>query len=209
MQDQKAPRITPLLPLDWNDEILDALGAFPSSLNFVMSRWQDGGVDARGMHTLGFLARYPALAKAFLTLNKHAAVDSTLQVRERELLILRTGWLTKGEYEFVQHIILGRRAGLTDGEIQRIQLGPDAPGWSAEDADLIRVADDLHMHARILDDTMTRISTRFNTHQIMDMIFLVGVYAMLGSAISTFNIPLEPGVAGLDPEVKARMYGAR
>lgn len=206
MQDEKEPRIAPLLPPAWDDAILDALGAFPSSLNFVLSRWEAGGVDARGMYTLGLLAHYPALAKAFLTLNKHASIDSSVAVRERELLILRTGWLAKADYEFVQHLILGRRAGLTDDELERIQLGPDAPGWSAEDADVIRVADDLHFNSCISDETWTRISTRFDPRQIMDMIFLVGVYAMLGSAISSFRIPLEPGVAPLAPEIKARMF---
>lgn len=208
MQDEKAPRVAPLLPPAWDGEILDALGAFPSGLKFVLSRWEAGGEDARGMYTLGFLAHYPALAKAFLTFNKHAAIDSSVAVRERELLILRTGWLAKADYEFVQHVILGRRAGLTDEELERIQIGPDAPGWSADDAALIRVADDLHFNSCISDETWTRISTRFNSNQIMDMIFLVGVYVTLGSAISSFRIPLEPGVAPLDPEVKARMFGS-
>ena len=145
MQDNSNARMTPLLPPDWDDEILDALGAFPSGLKFVLSRWEDGGDDARGMYTLGSLAHHPALAKAFLTFNKHVAQNSTLTAREREILILRISWLRQSEYEFVQHIILGRRAGLTDEEIERIQAGPDAPLWSTEDAALVRVADDLHV----------------------------------------------------------------
>ena len=93
MPEDTTPRVTPLLPPDWDDAALDALGAFPAGLSFVLSRWNDGGDDARGMYTLGFLAHYPALAKAFLTLNKHVAADSTLSARERELLILRISWL--------------------------------------------------------------------------------------------------------------------
>jgi alkylhydroperoxidase family enzyme len=196
-----------LLPPDWDDEVLDALGAFPSGLKFVLSRWNEGGVDARGMHTLGLLAHYPALAKAFLTLNKHVAADSTLTARERELLILRISWLRKSPYEFVQHVILGRRAGLTEEELQRIQAGPDAAGWSEEDADLLRVADELHGDASIAPDTWARLTPRYSTQQIMDMIFLVGCYEVLAMAIKSFNIPLEPGVAGLEPEVEARMLG--
>lgn len=208
MQSEEAPRTTPLLPPDWDGEVLDALGAFPSGLTFVLSRWEEGGEDARGMHTLGFLAHYPALAKAFLTLNKHVAADSTLSARERELLILRISWLRQSEYEYVQHVILGRRAGLTEDELGLIQAGPDAPGWSTEDAELIRVADDLYSHARIANDTWARLSTRFSSQQIMDMIFLVGCYEVLAMAIKSFDIPLEPGVAGLDAETRARMFSA-
>lgn len=208
MQNDATPRIAPLLPPDWDDEILDALGAFPSGLKFVLSRWEEGGEDARGMHTLGALANYPPLAKAFLTLNKHVAADSTLAVRERELLILRISWLVKSEYEFVQHVILGRRAGLTEDELVRIQDGPDAKGWSKEDSELLRVADELYADTSISQQTWTQLSARFSNRQIMDMVFLVGCYQVLAMAIKSFNIPLEPGVASLDIEVRDRMFGS-
>jgi 4-carboxymuconolactone decarboxylase len=208
MHSKNPPRISPLLPPEWSEQTLDALGAFPSSLKFVLSRWEEGGADARGMHTLGMFAHYPPLAKAFMTLNKHVAADSTLSARERELLILRISWLRQSEYEYVQHVILGRRAGLTDDELEQIQAGPDASGWSEDDADIVRVADDLFSSARIADDTWTRLSSRFDTRQIMDMIFLVGCYEVLAMAIKSFDIPLEPGVEPLDPEIKARMNGS-
>jgi 4-carboxymuconolactone decarboxylase len=205
MHNEQTARVAPLLPPDWDDEALDALGAFPSGLKFVLSRWNEGGVDARGMHTLGFLAHYPPLAKAFLTLNKHVAADSTLTARERELLILRISWLRQSEYEVVQHIILGRRAGLTDKELLQIQTGPSATAWSAADANLLQVADDLHDNACIAEDTWKSLAERYDTRQIMDMIFLVGCYEVLAMAIKSFRIPLEPGVAGLDAAAKARM----
>src|SRR3546814_3983089 len=80
--------------------------------------------------------QHPALAKAFLTFNNHVATASTVTARVRELVILRISWLRRAEYEFIQHVILGRRAGLSDIEIERIQIGADAPGWAPLDADL-------------------------------------------------------------------------
>jgi 4-carboxymuconolactone decarboxylase len=206
MQSESAPRITPLLPPDWDKGILDALGAFPRGLNFVLSRWKDGGVDARGMHVLGTLAHHPALAKAFLTFNAHVAGESTLSVRVRELVILRISWQRKAEYEFVQHVILGRRAGLTDEEIERVQRGPDALGWDPLDADLVRATDELHVHARIQQPTWDRLAAHFNTAQLMDLVFLIGCYDVLAMAIQTFQSQLEPGVAPLDPATRARMF---
>jgi len=210
MSDNPKPRLEPLLPPDWNEEILDALGAFPSGLQFVLSRWEDGGEDARGLYTLGSMAHYPALAKAFLTFNRHVAQNSTLTAREREILILRISWLRGSEYEFVQHVILGRRAGLTDEEIAQVQDGPDAPQWSALDAALVRVADDLHTRTRIADATWATLTPHYSANQVMDMVFLVGCYDVLAMALGSFDIPLEPGVPGLDQQVLARMpKGAR
>jgi 4-carboxymuconolactone decarboxylase len=208
MPSETEPRIAPLLPPAWDADALDALGAFPSGLKFVLQRWDAGGADARGMYTLGFLAHYPALAKAFLTLNKHVAADSTLTARDRELLILRISWLRQSEYEFVQHVILGRRAGLTEEELARIQIGPAAQGWSEADAQLLQVADDLYQDACIGENTWARLAERCSQQQIMDMIFLVGCYEVLAMAIKSFNIPLEPGVPGLDSATRTRMYGS-
>jgi 4-carboxymuconolactone decarboxylase len=209
MQSESAPRIQPILPSEWDDVILDALGAFPRGLEFVLSRWKAGGVDARGMNMLGTMARHPPLAKAFLTFNAHVAGPSTLTVRVRELVILRISWLRQADYEFVQHLILGRRAGLTDEELERIQRGPDAAGWDPVDADLLRAADELQAHACIQQSTWDRLATHFDTTQMMDLVFVIGCYELLAMAIKTFATELEPGVAPLDPAVRARMYNGR
>src|SRR5258708_5948840 len=170
----ETPRIEPILPPAWDEVVLDALGAFPRGLEFVLSRWKAGGADARGMNTLGTMAHHPALAKAFLTFNAHVAGASTLSGRVRELLILRISWLRRSEYEFIQHVILGLRAGLTQEEVERVQSGPDAPGWEPMDADLLRAADDLHAHAGIQPPTWARLAARFNTQQMMDLVVRVG-----------------------------------
>jgi 4-carboxymuconolactone decarboxylase len=198
-----------MLPPEWDELILDALGAFPKSLNFVLSKWRDGGVDMRGMHVLGTMAHHPALAKAFMTFNAYVAGASSLEVRVREIIILRISWLRRSEYEFVQHIILGKRAGLGDIEIERLQQAPDAPGWNPRDAAVVRAVDELQADGRIGQTTWELLTAHFSALQIMDMVFLVGCYDMLGMAINTFNMQLEPGVAALDPEVRARMFERR
>ncbi|MCB1690798.1 MAG: hypothetical protein KDI33_20035, partial [Halioglobus sp.] len=99
----------------------------------------------------------------------------------------------------------GRRAGLTVEEIERVQAGPDASGWSAEDAALVQVADDLHTQTRISDTTWAALTARYDSCQIMDMVFLVGCYNVLAMALGSFDIPLEPGVARFDTATRERM----
>lgn len=198
-------RIEPLLPPQWDDVALDALGAFPRSLDFVLTRWNNGGVDVRGLHVLGVMARHPPLAKAFMTFNAHVSGNSTLSARERELMILRISWLRQSEYEYMQHVILGLRAGLTQAEIDRVQLGPDAPGWDPNDADLVRAVDELKAKARVEAPTWARLAQRYSVPQLMDLVFVVGCYEILAMAINSFDTQLDPGVTPLDPAIKARM----
>lgn len=195
------PRIHPLAPADWDQEILDALGAFPSSLNFVYSKWQENSDDHRGRAILGFLAHYPELAKAFLTLNKHVAIDTLLSTRDKELIILRTTWLRRADNEFAQHIILGKRAGLVSEDIERVIQGPEAPGWQHNDATLVQAVDDIVEKDRVSPSTMAALAESYSNKEIMDMIFLVGNYSVLGSAVNSFDIPLDPGLEAHDPQI--------
>ena len=204
MDNQFPPRVPPLLPPEWSADARDAVSVFPSARDFVVSRHEAGG--ARGAHGLGVILHHPALAKAFLTFNNHVAVASSVSKRVRELLILRISWLRRSEYEFVQHVVLARNAGLSEAEIERIQLGPDAPGWSAVDAALVRAVDELHRDARICDATWARLSVHFDTTQLMDIVFAVGCYDVLAMVFKTFGAQLEPGVDPPDPTVRARMH---
>jgi 4-carboxymuconolactone decarboxylase len=203
-QNQFPPRVDPLLPPEWEPVVHDAASVFPSARDFVLSRFKEQG--ARGMHGIGVLLQHPALAKAFLTFNNHVATASTVSKRIRELLILRISWLRRSEYEFVQHLVLGRNAGLSEAELERVQYGPDAPGWDPVDADLVRCVDELHADARIQDATWTRLSAHFSTEQLMDIVFAVGCYDLLAKVFKTLGVQLEPGVDALEPAVRARMH---
>lgn len=204
MTTEKKPRIEPLRPPEWDAVMMDAVSAFPHGRDFVLANYKNDG--AQGMYGLGAMLRHPALAKAFLTFNNHIAAASTLSKRIRELLILRIGWLRRSEYEVVQHLILGERAGLTDEELQRVTLGPDAPGWSCEDADLLRAVDELHYQTCIQDETWARLSARFDTKELLDIIFAVGCYDLLAMVFNSARLPLEPHLTPLDAATRARMH---
>jgi alkylhydroperoxidase family enzyme len=119
-----------------------------------------------------------------------------LPPRERELLILRTGWLCQAEYEWGQHVIFAKAAGLTDAEIARIKEGPDAAGWEPFDATLLRAADELHAEAFISNATWAALSERYSPEQLMDVVFAVGQYTLVSMALNTFGVQLDKGVKG-------------
>ena len=102
----------------------------------------------------------------FLTLGRHRRLfwgwllfagalmpGGRLPRRETELVILRVGMLTGNDYELTQHRRLGRRAGLTATEIDRVAEGPDAEGWSPRERLLLRATDELHRDRDLSDDT--------------------------------------------------------
>ena len=123
-----------------------------------------------------------------------------LPPREREIVILRTGFLCKSGYEWTQHVGIGKREGLTDDEIVRIKKGAEA-GWSAADAALIRASDELHKDQFITDATWKALGAQFTQKQCMDVVFTAGQYTQVSMFLNTFGVQLDAGQT-LDPDLK-------
>ncbi len=142
------------------------------------------------------LAHHPKLFKRWLVFGSHLLAKSTLPPREREIAILRVGWKCRAEYEWGQHVLIGRDAGLDDEEIERIADGPDAAGWSEADRVLLRATDELLDDSFVSDATWQALTSLFDTRQLMDLVFTVGQYKLVSMALNTFGVQLDEGVPG-------------
>jgi alkylhydroperoxidase family enzyme len=146
------------------------------------------------LNIFGTLARHPKLLKRWLVFGNHVLAKSTLNARDRELLILRTGWNCRAPYEWGQHVVIGRGSGITDEEITRLTKGPDANGWSEADAFLVRAADELHNDSSLSDKTYAALTTRFDEQQMLDIVFTVGQYHLVSMALNAFGVERDDGV---------------
>jgi uncharacterized protein YceH (UPF0502 family) len=142
------------------------------------------------------LARHPGLFRRWMPFGGKL-LNGKLPARERELAILRVGWLCRSEYEWGQHVPIGRRAGLTDDEIARIPKGPRAPGWSDLDATVLRATDELHDDSCISDLTWERLAREYDEKQLIELVMVVGHYHLVSMALNTLGVPREEGVVGL------------
>lgn len=145
----------------------------------------------KGLNALGTFANYPPLAHAFHSFTGHLLYGTSLSLRQRELLVLRVATLRDCEYEWLQHIVIGADVGITDEEIQRVRLGPDADGWDALDAALLRAADELVATAKVNDATWATLAESFDTEQLMDVVFTVGGYDLLAMALLSFAVEID------------------
>ena len=178
----KQPRIEPLPEEQWSEEALE-----------LQSKAKMNG---RTLNIFKTLAHHPRLLKRWMVFGNHVLFRSTLPPRDRELVILRIGWLCQAEYEWGQHVIIGKQAGLTEDEIARIKLASDDAGWSEFDAALIRATDELHEDACLSDATWQALTTRYDTQQMMDLIFAIGQYNLVSMALNSLGVQLDEGIPG-------------
>ena len=142
------------------------------------------------------LAHHPKLLKRWLVFGNHILMKSSLPARERELAILRIGWLCRAEYELGQHVLIGKEAGLRDEEIARIPSGPDADGWSDRDRIILSAVDELHADAFIGDPTWQALGSHFGTEQLLDLVFTVGQYNLVSMVLNTLGVQLDERLPG-------------
>jgi 4-carboxymuconolactone decarboxylase len=182
---EKTPRIPPLPEAEWSDgqrELLDAFGS-PAP-----------GLPRTDDNVFTTLARHEGLFKVWLRFGGFLLVRGVLPARDRELLILRAGFNCGSDYEWGQHVRLAEKLGLAREEIDRVAAGPDADGWSAADAALLRAADELHEGAKISDETWALLAGTHDEQALIEIPMVVGHYTMLAFALNSFGVPLDEGL---------------
>ena len=148
------------------------------------------------------LLNHPDAMRGFMGWGSYVlSKKNTLPARERELVVLRTGFLCRSGYEWTQHVPIGQRAGLTDTEIAAIKLGADGPGWSAADRALLQATDELHAGQFITDATWQALGAHFQPRQCMDVVFTVGQYTQVSMILNSFGVQLDEGQV-LDPDLR-------
>lgn len=152
-------------------------------------------VDGQVLNIFKVLLNHPKLVRAWGRFGNYILNGSTLPAREREIAILRIGWLNQAPYEWEQHVLIGKRAGLSDAEIDQITKGPKA-GWSRHESALVQAADDLYEHSVVSDETWRILSETYNTEQMMDLVFSIGQYNLVSWALNSFGVPLDDFLPG-------------
>ena len=99
------------------------------------------------------LANYPDLMRRWLVFTNHVLFKSALSARVREFLILRIGFLCGSDYQWGQHVVLSRAAGLTSDDYRAIKMGPSASNIDVIDRLVLQAADELNADNFVTDAT--------------------------------------------------------
>jgi len=159
-------------------------------------RGERSQVNGKVINIFRVLMNHPKLVRAWGRFGAYILSDrQTLTPRDRELAILRIGWLNQSPYEFEQHVRISKGIGFSDDEIDRITKGPKA-GWNQHDAAILQAADDLFENSIVSDDTWKTLSARYSTEQMMDLVFTIGQYNLVSWALNSFGVPLDDFLPG-------------
>ncbi len=142
--------------------------------------------------------RHPELLAAFLDFGVRFLGDTALPNRQRELAILRTGWLCGAPFEWGEHVIKGREeAGLTAEDTERLTIGSSAPGWDELDRAVVKAMEELHAQSMICDETWDVLARHLTDQQLLELPMLAGQYHKVAYVQNSLRVRLRSENPGL------------
>jgi alkylhydroperoxidase family enzyme len=146
---------------------------------------------------LEILIRHAELYKAHMEVAQKYLSDCEMDIRDRELGILRIAWLSQAPFEWGSHVKIAKRNGITSEEIERVMEGSRAPGWRKQDRAIMRAVEELHFDSMVTDDTWSDLQEFYNDKKLIELLILAGQYKTVAYYQNSLRLPLPEGSMGL------------
>jgi 4-carboxymuconolactone decarboxylase len=155
--------------------------------------------DGKADNQMRTLLNVPEIVEGIMPFTIYIAEESSLMPRHRELLILRTAWLTASQAIWATHALRAKQVGLTTDEIQRAAQGPETAGWLPFEKTLIQMADQLYRNSAVSDATWKALSAQFDLEHMMDAVETVNHFTFLSYLNNSFGVQPDEGLADRMP----------
>ena len=196
----------------------EAIAARDAEINGQPQRIQplaqaDVGPEVVGLveavHASIGLTSPPEIDEYFATIAKHPGIfrrqletgttlfTGRLAPRDRELAVLRVGWLLGAPYEWGEHVKIAKRYGVAPDEIARVIEGSAAAGWSDHEAAILRGVEELLARQAMSDETWDALAKGWDEPQLIEFLAMVGHYvatALLQNALRVRLTEDNPGL---------------
>jgi alkylhydroperoxidase family enzyme len=196
MTEVTPPLLAPLTADEWGDEEYAAFGALLGLPGEKVPRAGSGhAADPLKFDIIGVLTRHPKMARKFLAYNGYLLQRGELPTRLRELAILRVAHNRRSAFFWGEHVKVATDAGMTADDIARLARGN--AGFDGVDLVVLTATDELIVDGRAHDTTWHRLVDELGTHSAMELVFVVGTYAMLAMAFDTWKLAPPEGSSPL------------
>ena len=149
---------------------------------------------ARNMYRM--LAHAPSALPGVLELTRALLHDGRMPPTLRELAILRVGHLCSSSYQVHQHRKIAMAVGLDRARIDGTALDSDARTdavYSGKEVLVLRFVEQVLRQTRADPDLRNRIVEALGLEQTMELLVLVGTYAMLARVLENAGVEVEDG----------------
>jgi alkylhydroperoxidase family enzyme len=188
-------RIEPLAVEEWGEEARRVLPSYLRRPELYLS----DGPDAQPMPgALGLLAHQLPLGQGWLAFNEVLARQTALDVRLRELVVLRVAWRTRSTYEWAQHVRIGHQAGLSTEQLHAIPVGPAHDVWAPVERAVLAATDEMIDDHAVGDRTWGDLTRFFSDAELLELLFVAGAYLCFAVVTNSARLQPDPPTEPID-----------
>lgn len=159
----------------------------------VMVFWGEFNVWEEGfkINVMMVMVNYLDFGKAYNIWGKYLLVINIVLLCVCELIILCIVWLVQLEYEWYNYVGYVLNFGMSFEEIVVIKLGYDGWQWEGEDCVVFKSVDELVKINDLFDEIWVELGVFYDKCQMMDFVYFIGYYVMIGWVINVMCMLLE------------------
>ncbi|GCE03451.1 carboxymuconolactone decarboxylase family protein [Dictyobacter aurantiacus] len=150
------------------------------------------------IHIGRMLAGAEDLFPSLLALIKAIFTAEGIDPRLREIIILRTAYLTDCAYEWEANVVFARNVGLTEEQIA--QLCSDKPVTALDSVSnlISRATDEITRTATLSDETLSQLLKQFGPAVTTKYIIAISWFNMLSRILLSTRVPRETDISVLE-----------
>ncbi len=126
--------------------------------------------------------------------------ESKVDIRYREIAILRQAFIAKSDYELHQHRFIAKSNGITEEEIKTICSTGKVTALNEIENAICDMAEQLESTAQLSDETASALKSHFSEQEVAELIILTSFYCCVARVLNATKVEIESNnpLAGQD-----------
>lgn len=141
----------------------------------------------------GIRLHSPELSRGLRPANVRLRDPDVIDARTRELAILVTAREHDCQFEWAAHEAEAKKEGVSDEVVDIVRYRRPTTGLSEHDRALIDFGRELFGDHRVTPDTYARLAAFYDRRTLVDLVNLMGMYAMTAASLIAFDAQLPEG----------------
>jgi 4-carboxymuconolactone decarboxylase len=184
MADLQSPRLTKLNP--------DSLTAEQRTLAQSIASGPRGQFKMSGPFAIYLHA--PVFGELAQKLGGHLRFKTSVSPRLSEFAILCTAHQWKAQYEWAMHAPMAEKAGVKPETVAALQAGRAPKKAPADEMAIYAFVKELYKAKRVSTPTYNRAKKVLGEAGVVELVGILGYYAMVSMTLNTFKAPLPEGM---------------
>jgi alkylhydroperoxidase family enzyme len=148
------------------------------------------GLGGRPLNLYRVLGNQPQLLSAWIDFAYSLRSDCRTTRVLRELMILRTAQLANSAYEWHQHRIMARQAGVPERQIAELAMWRGSTAFDARERAALRLTEDV-VAGHVEEETYKAVSEVFDNGEYIELVLTASFYVMVPRVLDAIAVTSE------------------